>query len=356
MPRLRMAVVGLNHPHVAGFLTALGALRDDLELVGTVEANGDWHSGLAPELRSLPRYDSLDDLLATGNLDAALVTLPNDQAPEAVRRLAGAGIHMIVDKPGARTAAEAEWAAQSARAAGVRVAVGFGQRFNPGPRDVRAMVAAGKLGRLYAMESTYATSNVFVRNPEHYLFDRSVSGGGMLHWLGIHMIDLMRWISGDEVSEVCALMGNPSGAPVDVEEVAAVALRFCGGAVATLHCGYVLPRNGNEGHFAVRGGLGSATMELTAQPWPVQYFGSGGMDALASERQITHQMLPQPGYGWAVVRDFVTAVREGRDPEATLDDAAAALRVVDGAYASAAGGRTIKLDGWGRHNEDRSTR
>ncbi|MCC6805770.1 MAG: Gfo/Idh/MocA family oxidoreductase, partial [Anaerolineae bacterium] len=244
MTMLRVGVIGLEHYHVTGWVDSLGLFSDRVEIVALYDPDpirGEllaptWHdphlSAALPEaLRSVPFHTDLDALLAKERIDLALVTLPNAMLPGAIGRLAQAGIHMLVDKPGARTAAEAEPAFRAARGAGVKVSVGLGRRFGQGWRDSKAMLAQGRLGKLLTVEAIFTTSSVTVRKPNNLIFDRELSGGGILHWLGVHDIDQMLWQTGDEIVEVQAMAANVGGQAIEVEDAISVGLRFAGGAL-----------------------------------------------------------------------------------------------------------------------------
>ena len=192
-------------------------------------------------------------MIAGHDLDIALVTMPNADAPAAIERLAEAGVHLIVDKPAARSAGELRPAAAAVRSSGVRVVTGLTRRYTPAARAARDLIAAGDLGRLVAAEASFATGSVAVRDPANLLFDRARSGGGVLSWLGVHDVDALLWLSGEPIVEVVAMTGSVGHAGLAVEDVASVGVRFAGGAVGTIHGGYDLPARGYRGRLALRG-------------------------------------------------------------------------------------------------------
>ena len=75
-----------------------------------------------------------------------------------------------------------------------------------------------------------------------WTFKRSLAGGGHLVWLGIHWIDLMTFITESPVVEVQAMTDVVGGAPIDVEDLALVNLRFANGAYGSLVSGYLLDK------------------------------------------------------------------------------------------------------------------
>jgi predicted dehydrogenase len=353
--RLRVGVVGLAHYHVTGWVETLEGFADALEIVALYDADPERGRTLAPphhdpslapalpdRYRRLPFETDLDELIDRHELDVALVTLPNVDAPAAIARLASAGIHLLIDKPAARTATELRAAAAAVDASGVRCAVGLTRRYAPAARAARALIAGGELGRLVTAESVFAASSVAVRDPANALFDRASSGGGILSWLGVHDIDALLWLAGESIVEVAAMTGAIGHDGLAVEDVASVAVRFEGGAVGTIAHSYALPARGYRGRLAVRGLDASVELGL-ADDLVVLTRGNDG--ALVEERRMFDEP-PVPGYGAggrAAVADLIGAIRDGRATEAPIDALVRALEVIDAAYESARTSRHVSV-------------
>ena len=359
----RLAVVGIDHFHATGWVESIEQFRDEIEIVALydrkpevgrtlapIDRDPRLSPALSPAYRSLPFYTDLEQLLGEQRLDLALVTLPNVEAPAAIERLAAAGVHVLIDKPGARNADEARRAFAAARVAGVKVAVGFTKRYAPAWQDARRVVASRRLGRLMGAEAILVSSSVKVRNPTNYLFDREISGGGVLHWLGIHDLDALEWLTGERVVEVQAMAGSVGGDAIDVEDVISVAMRFGGGAIATVHYAYALPRPGSDGYVALRGSGGSLKLSPGAwgkESW-LEWFGPGTVAEPVTAQRTTYVNRDVPGYGTAalsLIADFLAAIDEDRDPLAAGEDATRALELIDAAYRAAATGQRVRLAG-----------
>jgi UDP-N-acetyl-2-amino-2-deoxyglucuronate dehydrogenase len=354
--RLRVGVIGLEHYHVTGWVETLEGFSGDLEVVALYDPDPERGRTLAPThhdpalrptlgdaYRGLPFETDLDRLIDRHGLDLALVTLPNVAAPSAIERLAGAGIHLLIDKPAARSASELRPAAAAVRAAGVRAVVGLTRRYTPAAAAARDLIASGRLGRLVAAESSFATSSVVVRDPANLLFDRDRSGGGVLSWLGVHDIDMLLWLSGEPIIEVVALMGCATPG-LAVEDVIALGVRFEGGAVGTVHGGYDLPARAHRGRLALRGQDGS--VELAGDDSLVLL--TAGDDGRLAETHRTFETTAVAGYGAqgrAAVADLLGAIRDGRETAAPIEALVRALEVIDAAYESARTGRLVHLAG-----------
>ena len=210
-------------------------------------------------------YDRVERMLETEQLDFALLSMRNDQAPGVARLFLERKIPVIVEKPAARTAAEIAELNRLAAANGVHWATGFTNRFNPIAGELCRIVREGALGNIVSIEGRMVTSSVQQRNPEHWLFSKELAGGGILHWLAIHTIDLIRYITGLEYADLCAEVATRSETGIDVEDMAAVSFTMDNGAIGSLHAGYVLRGRYGDIGLTVRGTLGDAV-------WPMHDF------------------------------------------------------------------------------------
>jgi predicted dehydrogenase len=144
-------------------------------------------AALAPRYLDLPFYHDLESLLGRERLDMALVTRQNRDAPAAIERLAAASVHLLIDKPAPRSAAEARRGFAVVERSGVRATVGLTRHYDPAWLRARELIVTGRLGRLLSAEAVFVTSTVRVRDPANHLFNRELSGHGILLWLGATM-------------------------------------------------------------------------------------------------------------------------------------------------------------------------
>ena len=341
--RIRFAKIGVDYPHAEGYLESL-LLMPEVELVALYDSDPGAARSLVPhELRGLPLYDDLGDLLAKERLEAVLITLPNDVTPQVIAQAAEAGAHVFAEKPCARTASEFVPAVEAVHKAGVQFATGFTRRVSPVGRAIKDLIDRGVLGRLVSVEASWVTTDVFQRNPAHAMFSAERSGGGILHWLGCHWLDFMRWSTSSEVTEVAAIVDTLSGASIDVEDTASLSLRYGNGMIGTLHCAYVIDKVPHQLFFGLRGTDG----------W-VRWEGSGPEIEVRSARPewasaITQVMRFEPdpiggyegGEGILALRRFIATFRDGASPVVALEDVLRVLEVVDAAHESSRTGRRV---------------
>ncbi len=170
-------------------------------------------------------------------------------------------------------------------------------------------------------------------------------GGGILHWLGIHDIDLIQWLSGEPIVSVQAMTATMSSDAIDVEDTISIQFRLAGGAVGTMHFAYALPRPGGAGYMALRGSKASVTIDAAgATEWIGPGTVAGSRCASETHLQRRRRVARLWLGGRADRRGHARRHANDRDPLATGENARDALRVVDAAYASASTGRAVSID------------
>ncbi|MEN9934116.1 MAG: Glucose--fructose oxidoreductase precursor, partial [Chloroflexota bacterium] len=253
------------------------------------------------------------------------------------------GAHIWLEKPCAATSGQLLLLAAQIERRGLAFSTGYSWRFHPVCQLIRETVEAGLLGRLYAIEVRFITSSVGRRNPNQWSFQRAIAGGGILNWLGCHWFDLMRYLTGAEVARVASIEANVGGYPIDVEDAAAVALRFDNGMVGSLHTGFLTPGD-SELWVGLRGSEGWVRWDLDSNACTIKSTRPEWLTAPV--RTFTLPTASLPGYGaegLALLRAFAAAIRGERESGYTIADAIETLRIIEAAHDAAASGRTVAL-------------
>lgn len=187
-PPLRGAVLGLGMigRHHARLLQA----SPRVTFAGAVDPAGDPYGVLRDPA---VRYPSIAALLSATPVDFAVVAVPTEEHLATVRELCAAGIHVLVEKPLAATAADAEAVIAAVEGAGLHGAVGHVERCNPALLELRRRLNAGEIGRPFLI----ATERI---GP----FPDRVRDVGVVKDLATHDLDLVRWLGGAPVAEVAA--------------------------------------------------------------------------------------------------------------------------------------------------------
>lgn len=359
---VRFAVVGCG---VIGKLHAEVLSAEEGTAVSVlVDTDAAAADALARRLDPAPAVTtSLDEALARDDVDAVAICVPSGAHARIAVAALEAGRHVVVEKPVDVTVEAAAPIAAAAAAApeGTVVTVISQHRFDPASVAVRDAITAGRFGRITSAVATVS----WWRSQGYYDSGAwrgtwELDGGGALMNQGVHTVDLLLWFLGTPV-EVMALTGLLAHERVEVEDTVAAVVRFESGALATLHA-TTAAYPGLSVRLQVLGDAGSAVIDDDR----LRYFhskelaraeaaGDAGVSADQGDRSDqTARVLPggeeaDTAHGPMFTgharqyRDIVEAIRTGRRPGVTLDDALLALATVRAVYESASTGAPVRV-------------
>jgi len=307
-------------------------------------------------------------LIARDDVQLVDISAPGDlHAPIATAALA-AGKHVLCEKPLANTLAEAEAmkaAADAAYGSGARAMVGFNYRRVPALALARRLVEQGRIGRLRHFRAVYLQD--WLADPDAPMTWRmraERAGSGALGDLGAHIVDLARYLTGDEVTGVSAIsetfvasrpLADGSGTgTVTVDDAVVFTGRLASGALASFEVTRCATGRKNGLRVELNGSAGSLAFDLERLN-ELEFFdasddgdGSGFRRILVTEG--SHPYLSgwwPPGHtlGWEhtfthQARDLLTAIADGAQPLPSFGDGLAAQRVLDAVARSAASGNS----------------
>ena len=196
------------------------------------ESNQEARQSIAPGLEV---YNDYQSLIANAEIDVIFISLPNQFAAEATSLSLQKGLHVFCEKPPARTHAELlEVEKQSLKFPALKLMYGFNHRFHLSVEKAKALIKSNSLGRIINMKGVYGKSQMISFNQTDWRTNREASGGGILLDQGIHMLDLMRYLSEEDFSQVFSFIDNAFW-NYDVEDNAYVLMKSPSGLVAQLH-------------------------------------------------------------------------------------------------------------------------
>ncbi len=346
MSKLRFAQIGVAAIHASMYRDSLVYLHDDVEIVGFYDPEPESEavrSRIKPEMAHVPFYATVEELLAETKPDAVMISGYCRDMPGWMETAAKAGVHVWAEKPFAVHSNQLLPVKEAIERNNLQFSCGYSWRFEPLSLIVKETTAAGLLGKPYGIDVRFLTSSVLSRDPNHWMFDPALSGGGILNWLGCHWIDLMRFWSESEITQVSAIEANVSGAPIAVEDAASVSFRFANGMIGSLYTGNFLP-SGNEVTLGMNGSTGSMSWNIDDQKCTI--VSTNPAWEAAPKRSFEAPSASLPGYGGAgarLLRAFFAAIRGEGSSGYTIDDAIASLRVIEAAHQSAKTGQTVTL-------------
>jgi predicted dehydrogenase len=209
-PRLKLGLVGAG-PVATRF--CVPAIRAVPEVVAYMIADLDDERAraVADTCPFVNRTQDFTDLC--DQVDLAIVALPNHLHQPVSCRLLEAGVHVLCVKPMARNVEECQRMMASAETGGAILAVGHHRRFRSNMQQGKELLDNGLIGRVRRVEAQEGSISDWPRSPAY--FDPAQAGGGALLDLGVHCIDLIRWLVGEFVD--LQYSGNQTPARVESE-------------------------------------------------------------------------------------------------------------------------------------------
>jgi predicted dehydrogenase len=172
-------------------------------------------------------FNTTEELCKCPDVDVVFVTSPNALHYSDVLTAAKHGKAILCEKPMAMNLREAEEMTAAAKKAGVLMGIAQCFRFEPTVRRIRERVQRGDLGRVLSIRIDFMIPGT--NSPRKWMHDAALAGGGPIPDLGVHTIDAMRFIIGDEPIEAFASTESDDLSR-DVEATANINLRFARGA------------------------------------------------------------------------------------------------------------------------------
>ena len=330
--RLALGLVGVGRIGVLHARTLL-----DLEGVSVTVADAD--SGRARKVAAdlgIRAAETPEELVGAGVDALVIATATGGHAP-LVRLAADASLPAFCEKPVALDLPTLDDLVAAADAAGIVVQVGFQRRFDAGYRAARDAVVGGDVGRTLLMR---AATHDPAPPPREYL----ASSGGIFRDLHIHDFDAIRFVSGDEVTEVYAagaVLETPWLAEQDDVDVAAAVLRLGSGALVILSgtrhdpLGYDVRLEVFGTRDSIVAGQGERSPLRSVEP-------GAGRPAGPLYRDFWDRF--EPAYRRELAA-FVETVRSGGPSACPLGEARAALAVALAADRSRAEGGPVGVGG-----------
>jgi UDP-N-acetylglucosamine 3-dehydrogenase len=193
MADIRLGVIGLGS--MGRHHTRVARETPGVELAAVADPSGD-RFGAARDMTVLPDVDAL---IAAG-IDAAIVAVPTAEHEAVALALAEAGVHTMVEKPIADTAAAGERVAAAFEEAGLVGVVGYVERCNPAMVEMRRRLLDGQLGEIYQITTSRQSP-----------FPARIADVGVVKDLATHDVDLTAWIAGSEYASIAANTAFRSG-------------------------------------------------------------------------------------------------------------------------------------------------
>lgn len=315
----------------------------DTRLVAIYSRDRERAEAFAQRHGALAAYDSYEDLLRDPRVDVVCIASPNHlHAPQTIQA-AQAGKHILVEKPMALTVEEALEMVRVCRARGVGLGVGFRMRHHPGVGEACRIIQDGTLGTIALAQAQWASGvrgRVYPpprKGLQEWWDHPEMVGAGSMMGTGVHCVDLLRYLLGQEVVEVAALTdGQTEERPL--EQLGTILLRFSDGAIGMVCCSRRLPDSRNDA--VIYGSLGRLTLARF-----LSTILQGQLEVVSDTvNTTTSYPTDEVGMYTRQVEAFNEAIQKGEEPSASGVDGLRVVQVTVAFVESARTGRRVRLE------------
>lgn len=318
--RLRIGIVGAGPVMERYHIPAINAVPEVVKAI-IVDADADRAKRAASRFDIPKSSTRLADLAEEADL--ALVLVPNGHHASVSCELLSNGVHVLCEKPMARNPEECLAMIESARRSRSLLCIGHNRRFRQHIQLARKLALNGLIGEIVNVEAEEGSAADWPRSRAY--FDPHQSGGGALMDVGIHSIDLIRWLAGD--FEIVTYEGN--GTAECTESEAEIQFRLASGATGKLTASrnrelrQRITLTGTQGFLEI--GLWAPTLGMGSKKGKA--FQNFERHDIAVARRV-----PLDTSFVELLRNFVSAIHGEAETPVTGEDGMAAVDVVFRAY------------------------
>lgn len=330
---LRVGLIGREgHPNI--LLRSIPKLSDVQWTAYAKGAPGEdsaWVHKQFPGSSQTRVYENYHDMLEKEPLDVVGVCLPFFENAEASIQSARRGIHVLSEKPAATTLPDLARLEQEIHRSGVRYSLMLEMRAMPIFQAARQAVQQGAIGEpiLLSGQKSYKYGS---ERPWYYKERKTY--GGTIPWVGIHALDYMRWVSGQEYAQVAAFEGNKAHPQTPgCEDHVGLLFRLTNGGTATCHLDFLRPE-GAPTHGDDRLRIAGSEGMLEANDM------DNRVNLISNKGNVAELPLPPPVDFFGT---FIAGLRGEGEPLVSTQDAFAITRICLRARDAADTGTWVKL-------------
>jgi predicted dehydrogenase len=284
-------------------------------------------------------FRTVEELLKAEKIDGLIVGVPNAlHAPQTIAALK-AGVAVLVEKPMAMNAKEAEKMVEASEKSGAPLMVGQCWRFDEEVNWLKDQVDAGKLGKIIRTKS-YGVH--FNWGPSGWFIEKKLAGGGALVDMGVHALDTTRYLLGDpKPVSVYANLGT-NYIKCDVEDTAVMMVNWDNDVSSYIESGWWQPHmDGPEAATQLYGkkGFGSvfpSRLEILNKETAEVDIIESGFEFPKAEH-FTQEMYDRQ------MAAFIEAIQTRKTPNPGGMEGLTNMKVLDAAYKSAETGKVVEI-------------
>ena len=330
---VRYAVIGQGFISQIAVLPAFAHARRNSVLAALVSDDERKLRTLGRRYRvpRLCRYEDVDELFASGEIDAVYIALPNSMHAEYTVRAARAGLHVLCEKPMAVTTRECQQMLEETRRARVKLMIAYRLHFERANLEAARIVRTRKLGEVRYFDSQFSMQV----KAGNIRLDREL-GGGPLYDIGIYCINAARAAFAAEPSHVWATATNTGDARFrEVPETVCAVMKFPQERVATFTCSFGAA---DRSAYEVVGTRGSLRMD------PAYEYADGLAFELTMGTRKRRRKFARRDQFAPELLYFSDCILRDREVEPSGEEGLADVRIIEALRESMAHGRFIATD------------
>ncbi len=332
MDKTRIAVIGLGGVAQVVHLPLLTKMRD-VRITGVADKDNNKLKNISEKYNISNRFKDYRELLQHDDADAVIIATPTNTHHKIAIDCLNAGKHILIEKPAALNSHEAIEIEKAALKNEKSAMVGMNLRFRPDAMLLKSLIGSGEFGDIFHIKTSWLSEQ---SSPEKWFTRKSESGGGVLFDLGVLLIDLALWLSGDKkvekvyVQKFCNL--NES---VEDSSVGLVCLE--GGSVISFEVSWLLPAQKDSIEITVYGRNGTININ-PLRAWKkldsawIDYSPSGGGSKNLFKKSYENEL-----------KHFIGAVRGNNPVISSISEAVDNMKLLEAVYKSAESLTEIKL-------------
>ena len=333
--KMGWAIVGLGSLSINQILPAF-AKCEKSKVVAFVSGHPDKANKLALRYGVSPKniynYQNYDTIKDNPEIDIIYIVLPNGMHAEYTIRGHQAGKHVLSEKPMANTPAECQQMIDAARKANRKLMVAYRCRYEPYNQEAIRIARQQELGPIQVILADHGFN---IGDPNQWRLNKKLAGGGSLMDIGIYSLQAARYLSGEEPTEINAMMYSTQGDVrfKEVEETINFQLRFPSGVLANCTSSYGYSGQSHYRVVATKGWL-----EMDPATWYTGLRMRVHRDNTTEERS-----LPERDHFALEMDHMSNCVMENKDPLTPGEEGLRDLTIMTAIYEAARTGKTVKL-------------
>ena len=291
-------------------------------------------------------YTDYKEMLKDPNVDAIVVAGPNTlHAAQSIEALL-AGKHVLCENPMATTRADAQAMIDTAKKTGKFLMIGLNQRLMPPHVRAKEILQSGKLGKVLAFRTAFkhpGPEGWAIEGAKSWFFKKGQASMGVTGDLGVHKADLLRWLLGQEFTEVGGFIStldkrDQDGKLIDIDDNAYLTLKTSGGIIGSMILSWT--NYGAEENYTVLY-CEKGVLALGADPvyGVIVNFRNGDKEMYKVGEMSTNEKQVPSG----VIDLFTKSIETNTPPEINGVEGYRSLDVILTAMEAAAQGKIVKI-------------